>query len=176
MPVLCLRCGGDRTEWLETWRTLTALLFDLGLAGPETTAVGVLYDLPGRKPAKKLRYDACMSVNPAQVRGHDLRQSFGRCPGLRYEVIMGDLPLARTGAEHTRRLADMGLDSLSESALEQTKPSGVGPPLYEIYPCSPIFLTETVPVVEYFQTVYRLDRPAAVPRQGRTPLVRRPVV
>jgi hypothetical protein len=174
MPVLCIRHLGPETEWLATWRSLTALLFELGLAGPHTTAVGVIYEVPWRSPVRRIRYDACLTVDPSALGQLDLQDSFVRCPGLRYELIMGELPLARIGVRHTRRLDDMSVEAISGTAadcaqLDTRGKPGLGLPLYEVYPCSPVFLSDEVPVVELYQTV-QLPRQ---PLTGRHPVTRR---
>lgn len=161
MPVLCLRHLDDHTEWLTTWRRLTALLFKLGLAGPHTTAVGVLYDLPWKQNAGRVRYDACLTLDPSALREAGIQAAFALCPGLRYEVIMGERPLARVGVRHSRRLEDMGVNlstgALNEPSLRELKRQEVGLPLYEVYPCSPVFTSGHVPVVELYQTIHATD-------------------
>ncbi|MEV5988570.1 hypothetical protein AB0L85_26775 [Streptomyces sp. NPDC052051] len=152
LRVLCLRHTGEGEFWLNTWRTLTALLFEWGLAGPHTRAVGVLYDLPDR-PDGGIRYDACLSVDQADVIEGDVWRCLDSVRGLRYEVIMSEAPLARVGSRHSRRLTDMSVTS-GTWAKKPRRGSGLGAPLYEVYPCSPIFLEGDVPVVEWYQTVH----------------------
>ncbi len=171
-PVLCLRHTGDCAYWLDTWRTLTALLFEWGLAGPHTRAVGVLYDLPDRGPVDGVRYDACLSVDHADLNNCDMWRCLERVRGLRYEVIMSEAPLAKVGSRHSRRLADMSMISGAHPAKPR-RGSGFGAPLYEVYPCSPIFLTDDVPVVEWYQTVHTADDAPVRCAPGRPLITRR---
>ncbi|NJP67816.1 hypothetical protein [Streptomyces spiramenti] len=169
-PVLCLRHTGCGASWLDTWRRLTALMFECGLAGPRTRAVGVLYDLQDRRPADEVRYDACLSVDHGDLDNGNVWRGLNRVSGLRYEVIMGEGPLARVGSCHSRRLSDMSVVT-GAAPRRPRRDAGVGAPLFEVYPCSPVFLAEEVPVVEWYQTVRcPARREAPAPPGGQEPV------
>ncbi|NJQ16020.1 hypothetical protein [Streptomyces bohaiensis] len=172
-PVLCLRHTGCGAGWLDTWRRLTALLFECGLAGPRTRAVGVVYDLHDRRPADAVRYDACLSVDHGSLDDGTVWRGLNRVSGLRYEVIMSEGPLARAAGGHARRLADMavtgavvtGTAAVGTASGRPRRGPGAAP-LYEVYPCSPVFLAGEVPVVEWFRTVRSATDPASATAPG----------
>jgi hypothetical protein len=170
LHVLTLRQVRPADEWLETWRELTAVLFQTGLGRPETVAFGVFYDLPWRRLDQTPRYDACLTVDPAHVNPIDLLSPLAECPGLRYEVMMANPWIEQTDVLQSRRLAGMGRTSLSDEELQRLRATkSVGLPLYELYPCSPIFLGRDVPVVAHLHAVppRRLGRePRGAPALG----------
>jgi hypothetical protein len=152
--VLTLRQVRPPTEWLETWRELTAALFQTGLCRPETVALGVFYDLPWRQMEQGPRYDACLTVDPAHVNPTDLLSRLEQYPGLRYEVTMSDPWIECTDVLQSRRLAGMGRTTLSDEELQRLRATKtIGLPLYELYPCSPILLGQDVPVIAHLHAV-----------------------
>ena len=154
LPVLSLRHELAPQEWLDTWRRLTHVLFETGLAGSQTVAVGVLYDYPWRV-GDRPRYDACLSVNPVDVAGEDLHRRFEKCVGLRYEVIMLEPGITRIDCQLARSQHDMTLHGDWSALREAQRTRDLTLPLYEVYPCSPTFQRGDVPVAEYFGAVRR---------------------
>ncbi|MFS7872342.1 MULTISPECIES: hypothetical protein [Streptomyces] len=156
LPVLSLRHRGDPETRTETWRSLTALVFEWGLATRQTRAIEVHYDAPGGDPALR-RFDACLSLPHLETAALVTAQDLAHVPGVRLETIMGHGPFLH------RRPAPAESWAGSPSA-EGAQPSGSAHtathrpvwPCYYVYECSPA-LAAGVPVVT---DVYMTLKPA----------------
>jgi DNA gyrase inhibitor GyrI len=162
--VLSLRNPGAPETWLDTWRSLTALVFESGLATRQTQAIEVHYDAPEDGTPLR-RFDACLSMPSPDVAAGVTTEDLCQVPGVRLETIMGHGPFLH------RRAAPC---EFGNGPLEPASPPPPGGPrsashipawpCYHVYGCTPA-LAAGVPAVT---DVYVTLKPAAS-GQPRTP-------
>lgn len=68
-PAVRVACARSEGPYMESayaaWKTLCAWAEPRGLLTPQALCMGMCYDDPGLTAPEKLRYDACLSVDPA---------------------------------------------------------------------------------------------------------------
>jgi hypothetical protein len=147
--VLCLRHTGAYADRIETWKALTGYLFERGLCGPKTVAVGVLYDDPATTPDDKVRFDACLSVTPDAASRFVVSDAEAARLAVRLDVILDDGWLlycsAQDGSQQTTAWAS-GTETAPWVRGDEPLPT----PIYQLFPHSPAFLPQQAAAVGYF--------------------------
>ncbi|MGH3902395.1 MAG: GyrI-like domain-containing protein [Pseudonocardiaceae bacterium] len=140
--VLCLRHTGPYSRRLDTWRELTAMVFEQGLSGPGTRAIGILHDDPMLVPGDRARYDVCLSLSTESPLTWPTIEKLCSTDGVRLETVMGDGPMLRL--------------TTPWSPGELLPPHLFArPPVFEVYRRSPVFLQPFAPPVEYLLLLQR---------------------
>lgn len=154
--VICIRHVGPAATLRRTWTSLTAYVFERGLNGPGTRAVGVAYDDPAARPADRVRYDACLTVEHLDAAALDLTDREALLLGIRFDVIMDEPLLCSASSAGPPDISAPWPDPApGRPAFEQS------PPVYEVYPRSPAFLHDGCVPAEYYVALRPRRAPAA---------------
>ena len=100
MRVAFLRHIGPYNEVEETWKDLVARLARDGCIGADSVFIGIPHDDPEVTPSRKLRYDACATVDDHYVATGPIKVQ--TIPGGDYAVTTHCGPPGRIGEAYAR--------------------------------------------------------------------------
>lgn len=138
---ISIRHFGPLEEVNSTWSRLIQFAFHLGISGPEVIAFGLCCDYPPNTPPDQIRYDACLSISPAQH--ENLVQPMAANMDDNFEGIrLNTLKVGKTMMTVHRgpysNIRDAYTDALEAAALTGIDVHSHGLPTIEVYKNNPL--------------------------------------